>query len=822
MNDGALRGLVWKESRQLLPLVLILLGVGLLLVFLWAGLSSDTLAMQYAGQLIPFILPALFAVGAAAVLVGQEKEQKTLWWLASLPTHPRRLILVKFAVAVVGLVIMWIACIALVGLTQSNTRYSSLEWLSYGHSIGTSGYVFLIVQSFFIMVVGFYTTWKFNNTFAGLLAILPISLLPFVVLQVVNESANGLFSPHVRFENTAFSLYGILFLAIVAVAGLAYRVATQTLAPVEPERILEGGASSWIDAWRPTNVGADRGDPYRFSISSLVWQSVHHSRWVLLGITSLILCGLVGAAVFAQHEWFVATRGMSVLLVLAGILGVSWLGVFAFTGDGSATRLRFLADRGASPTVVWIGRHLVGISILSSAGLLYWIVTYHLLGSFSSETQSPLLSVMTVTLVAAVIYSVSQWISQLTRMLAVSSVLAPVIAMIASYWLAYGVAMFELPWLVLLLLIALPMVATWLMMRRYMDGNRGILSWLVSIAGVGLFVTVPMVRPAFKIASYPRIATEVKTKALAAAKLLPNTEAPQPIAMHAIEGYLDSYQRSLVKPRPGDEELALYEKRTFNPYDLFRPPSGEITDAEALSIDSNVLVTMLHLASYQKVRFEANPTDEQEIERTGQWIRSMTDIVKGLRQSPRWIDQDRADLIEVWLTKLIGNESFRELRDRGFSKDAMAMLADQSARNEARRQAILRSWLAQETSRIRQLHHFGGYPSSWWDDSGAASSDPTTAWTQPWLKDRVADAGLRLIQAGSTGQPVEPILRELHQLVSGPGHPFVDGLYADRLRLGIQPDRPITYFNFHTTVPATQWYAPWEAQAKALALEFNL
>jgi hypothetical protein len=103
------KGLIWKETRQLLPLLLILVGVCVVLIVCW----SEFFSVRRIGnqvQYIPLILPALFAVGAAAVLVGQEKEQRTLGWLASLPIPPSRLIVVKFAAAIGGLTLMWLLC----------------------------------------------------------------------------------------------------------------------------------------------------------------------------------------------------------------------------------------------------------------------------------------------------------------------------------------------------------------------------------------------------------------------------------------------------------------------------------------------------------------------------------------------------------------------------------------------------------------------------------------------------------------------------------------------------------------------------------------
>ena len=88
--------LVWKESRQLLPLVVALMVVAAIL-FLSQLFFQDQPDWQH--ELIFLVFPGLFATGAGAVMVGQEREQGTMDWLSSLPITPRQLILTKFVIA---------------------------------------------------------------------------------------------------------------------------------------------------------------------------------------------------------------------------------------------------------------------------------------------------------------------------------------------------------------------------------------------------------------------------------------------------------------------------------------------------------------------------------------------------------------------------------------------------------------------------------------------------------------------------------------------------------------------------------------------------
>ena len=102
----AMRRLFWKEFQQLTPLlgVLLAMGLGLHLVLLfipgWAELPGRFSVVVYG-------LPTLFAVGAGALLIGQEKELGTLDWLQSLPVAPRDIVRVKLYAALLGLACTW-------------------------------------------------------------------------------------------------------------------------------------------------------------------------------------------------------------------------------------------------------------------------------------------------------------------------------------------------------------------------------------------------------------------------------------------------------------------------------------------------------------------------------------------------------------------------------------------------------------------------------------------------------------------------------------------------------------------------------------------
>ena len=90
--------LLRKEAKQLAPLLIALVACGFVLHLL--GLIGREYHSFHGVSLI--MVPFLFAIGAGPMLVSQEKEQRTLGWIGSLPVNPRSIILSKFVVCVLG------------------------------------------------------------------------------------------------------------------------------------------------------------------------------------------------------------------------------------------------------------------------------------------------------------------------------------------------------------------------------------------------------------------------------------------------------------------------------------------------------------------------------------------------------------------------------------------------------------------------------------------------------------------------------------------------------------------------------------------------
>ncbi|WP_442505948.1 hypothetical protein SH528x_004766 [Novipirellula sp. SH528] len=796
VNRDMIRGLYWKETRQLLPLVFILVAVGVFLMMIW-GISQDARnPMADYARSLPLVLPALFAAGAGALVVGQEKEQRTLWWLISMPVVPKQLIGIKFAVGLIGLAVMWVICWILFWIVQYSDGGPSRSLLPYLTFPGVADYIFLHLHSVFLLACGFYTAWRLKSTFASLIAILPLACIPFV-LQSLGYAFRREWAGQRLIDPQSANVVsiGTTSVAILIMTWMAYRAAQRTLAPRDP--ILVESFSKTIS--RVTSSPKAKANaartPYRFVFSSLVWQSVYHNRITLLAIVLLMIAGTV-AGVFSMTRATQSSPDFTflVLVAAAGFVGVSWLGVFAFTGDGSATRLRFLADRGVSPTVAWLGRHSIGVWIVSVILLLHTALLYGVVIRWK-EDVGPLPSTAMVALLVFVIYGVSQWISQLTRLLAVSAVLSPIVSIAAAYWLGYCAVLYNAPLWLILLCGTFPYLASWLQMRRFMDEIRGPFVWTISVLAVVLFVWIPMIPMQIEIARFPRMSPERRANLLAQAKAVDN-----------VYGYVSPI---VLAPQPGDRNqsysteqdrspLEFFEQRSFSPSDAILiaevPPGHD----GAASMDQHTLTLILSLATYAKLEFDSSEKSPEAIDMIGDWFRVFTTIVERLRNSERVQDQDFADRVEIWLSDAIKSDAIESLHERDFVRHAKRLLADRTGRYESRRRAVLKSW-AKPKSAIDGL---GGYSLSFWAEDMSSVKRAAVA---KFFVDAVADAALRMLEAGEAGESTEPMRRELHGLLIGQNVQFEDGPYSDRIR-----NHPIDNQFF----PASQWYAAWEEEVE--------
>ncbi|MEY2612416.1 MAG: hypothetical protein RL069_1228, partial [Planctomycetota bacterium] len=110
--------LLWKEIKQTTPLITLILCSGIaltLVVLLFEAFAGKLTAANWdRGHWLAYVaLPMFFATGVGVLLVGSEKENRTLLWLRSLPISSRDIAWNKIVAMLITLVFVWVAAFAI-------------------------------------------------------------------------------------------------------------------------------------------------------------------------------------------------------------------------------------------------------------------------------------------------------------------------------------------------------------------------------------------------------------------------------------------------------------------------------------------------------------------------------------------------------------------------------------------------------------------------------------------------------------------------------------------------------------------------------------
>jgi len=296
----------------------------------------------------------------------------------------------------------------------------------------------------------------------------------FVILPVVFAVGAGSISIGMERENRTLHTLALLPITnrglvggkfAVAAAGLLviWLIACSLMLCFGASRPL--GSRFWIEA-----TGAQRA-----GVAWVVWGS--HS-WLILA-AGFYAAWMVIAMVFAGSLvlWnYPPLRGINpgTLPALLSAFGVAWCGVVTFHFSGSGTRLRPLAEKGVSPTAVWIARHAVPVAIVSAVIVIYtWMATSMVSASFqNSPGDRPAMpSPLQAVLASMLVYSISQWIGQLMKITVLAAIAAPLVALpvVATMLGERGSAPVSVT--DCMICVAASLLATWSMIDRFMDGR---------------------------------------------------------------------------------------------------------------------------------------------------------------------------------------------------------------------------------------------------------------------------------------------------------------------------------------------------------------
>jgi hypothetical protein len=678
--------LMRKEWRQLTPLLAMLAIIGFsfhLMHFIIEKYTEDSSPLG----IVAFLgMPSLFAVGLGAILVGQEKDQRTILWLRSLPIKRTDIIKSKLFVALTGICVVWLVSAAFYFANEMILqRGLTAELKSSGLFESPVVWMLWPINTIWLAIVGVAMAWRFKSSFASLVALIPIAFVPWIVANCGGWSLD-LYSGSEIFH---WLVLGSLLFGSSVLAWYGWRSGIRFLGPTPSPRATVQSASSSVKP--STSQPWLLRSPQTPSVA-LNRQFAMQSRGLL---AALALTILIGSAVFTvlMREPPVPGEGGAFSAVLVA-LATCWLGVLSFHGDKLRQRIRFLADRGVSPFLVWRTRHALPLAILVTASLLVMGVVLlasptkwtDLAGAdFAYRWKIAVLAGLGAWLGMFGCYSFSQWIGQAIRSPIVAAIVAPAFTGLIAFTVAFAYEQLGAHVLVIALVAAIPMFATLRMMKLWMDGSDGWRFKLWHVAWLGLSALLLATTVVFEYAKNPGM--------------------PQSLAMK-MQGILSE---TVIKPPQGNE--AIYRTRGIFPQTdgtfwvesaaeaapAVRNYRKVLTEVFEEGFRTSSIVGLQSAQSMVGIMLLDRMTllnDPGEMSRE-KYVQSVDLVLRSIvtdRKSLGLYEQELADLLEMSLLRELKRPNARENIGDDLWNKCRNQLASREQRDQQRRVAIAANW----------------------------------------------------------------------------------------------------------------------------------
>ena len=812
------KALVWKELRQIAPLFWAVLGLGgglnLLLITVFFFTSPSGFG---GGGISPYsfiVMPIVFATGIGVLLVGVEKENRTLQWLQGMPVSSAQIAKTKFMVALVSLAAVWAISLLMlwlfrivfqgqVGITRSEV--GSLT-ASYFYP-----FVFPTV-SFFLGFAGLALAWRFSSPMHALLLLIPVC----GVVWLASECLKLFLRPQFGSTPDTSSVDWGISLACWAV-GIVLAMIYGWLAS-QRDLSVRSTSTPWFgllgNATR-TSVAAPQW--WRWACvpqnSAMLWQSLRQN-WLPWSVLMFVL--FFGIWVSASMPELLGGREdqaflaldrtdpfVQVFMVLGGV-AVCWLGCFAFQGDNIANRIRFYADRGVSPTRVWITRHWIPILILLLA--TFWrLFTRRSAARWDGADPQVILGDSICFFLAVMgTYAVSQWWSQCIKSPLISVITSP---LIAGVFVAYGLfahLMFETPLWLLGVSLTLLGVATWSQMKDWMDRSfdrrffGGHAAWLLTA------MVIPLLPGIWAMLTAKPIDPEIRAA-------LERTWKEGNISDDTMLGSrMHLLQRNFSESQTVDKVQKRFESNedVRAEYLRYLQSDEERTVLQGLRSRDFVRFCLAELSSSQSV-VVADASDEH-VATYRSIANSIFESIRLIRSTGSLLAQDNSEILEMALLRECKATNARESLGEDLYRKIAVFLADSDSRDKARKLKLSRAW------KMQAQYERSNWFSDWGYDFGAYTMPYKT--TNPSLPGMLRRSRER-----------DALAANLWNLLNAQSRDE-----SAALRKEIDPDDQIKQFSdwvagtsyvnaldiLHS-YPGSHWRGDWESETKALMLTLD-
>ncbi len=814
--------LLWKEFRQVVPLITAVLIGGFGLVLLILVLSAITIKKPLSfdrGFWFLFLsMPMMYATGVGALLVGSEKESRSLQWMRSLPISSKQIAWNKLVVAIGTLALIWFVALTAwcVFASAFGGDPMAIGSLVAKQSSG-SGWLLAtyVLMSLFLSLAGLAFAWRFQSQFFGLALLVPAALALWLPAYGL---ANYLSTKSYGTETQQFidTVLYLLSLAIGCVGFLAYgwRVSQRELKALEPPVRTSGVTGLVRDASASERRSSEAWMlwPRVSPISGMLWQMVRQNGiwWIAyaaVGTALLLLC--------SRSSLFLRNGNLSedligFLYIPMAILS-GWLGVLAYHSDGIQQRVRFYADRGVSPTLYWCTRHWMPVTLILGLCLVRYITNFG-----RSGTPLDLVDAFGFLAILLASYCIGQWISQFVKSPTIAAISAPM-ALVAMF--AYGlfaIVGMESPWWLLMATFAVLSISTVWMMRPWMERR---IDWKYYLQHSGFLVvalTIPLLPGLWKISTTPGISKELREtlNRLATSNPLMQGNASRRSLVKEPESLGDFYGSyagvggTLEKIQARLESNEKFRARYTQ--DFIDQIGSTNFWRSSLDVESLLRTYIAELARLRsEILIERQSTSESTDKQSQTAILNyrkilggVPNLVRQLRASHDLKDTDLSDRIEIIALSHCLDPSASESMSQAVFEPLVELLTDDRSRDESRRIALANAWREQFRGSL------GVGPIYYSENPHQVDSGSIPSGVQMlYGRDQFVADLWRLLNV-TPGSPESISQREKIRTKSYYSHGGMNDLIDGTIHLG-----------FPNNMPATAWRGNWEHLTKQLRSE---
>lgn len=771
------QALLWKEIKQSVPLIIMVLAGGILLtllVLLFESFGGKLTASNWdRGNWMMFVaLPIFFATGVGVLLVGNEKEQRTLHWLQTLPISSRAIAWNKIVAMIYTLIFVWLCAILIwVFAALCHGVWPSLRFTPQAD--GSSSDLGLlwnyVLVSAFLAFGGLAFAWRFQSSLVALVMLVPSALLIWVVSYYVSDLIGPSYSRNIM-ETGTYRVLLLLSTVFFAIDG--WRMSQRQLnaqSATTGGRIAGGIFGSWsASPWAARTADAEsireRGvarlqRPTLSPVAGMMWQTLLQNRWwwtacfvfaaVCVGLSAGMPRRLTG-----DYSWSVSRFEEQVAppLLYAAMVAVCWLGVVSYQGDNIRERARFYADRGVSPMWLWVTRHWIPLLLIVALTLLRYMA--RLGGNFPAEIQTSgalALDASLFLLAALGVYSVGQWTSHWLNSPVIAIVVGTVCANMMIFYCMFASIPMEAPWWMLPIPFVFLFAATALLMQDWMERR---FDWKfkakhAAFAIVGMLI--PLLPGLQKLATLPNISRSTYVEITELAK----SSAPQ--RQNFVSRFQQLYQASdtsLNVPSSyamnTDQRRKLQAKMIqsgWDSSDVWNLQShGGIGLLVSELIALRIKLETHHLkgsdvqggdlssrqaepAGTEPSPVESLATPESLRKQYQAMLTNCTKLVRELRGTQFLVLCDQAEELEIALLNECRHTGNRELMGELVYAQVVRLLGESDLRDRARKIALAAAYVDQgrlatmanrASSSTSYLYQFGGYPGFLLSEYGAS------------------------------------------------------------------------------------------------------